>query len=82
MHYHIGMITHERPMVNQSWGQVDNTIIEFHLSETNGLCRARTWAACLTDRDANNYTISRPPFVLRAGHCVPAASFCIYQCTE
>ena len=42
------------------WGQDDNMLIEFHLSQTKGLCRAQTWMDCLTDRDANHYAISPP----------------------
>ena len=40
--------------------QVNNTLIAFHLSETNGSCRSRTWMAHLTDRDANHSAISPP----------------------
>ena len=47
------------PVLGTSWGQVDNILIEFHLSETSRLCRARTWMACLSDGDANHY--AKPP---------------------
>ena len=43
------------------WEQFNNTLIEFHLSETSGSCWARTWTACLTDRDTNHCAISPPP---------------------
>ena len=43
------------------WDQVNNTVIEFHLSETSGLSRARTRIARLIDRDANDCAISRLP---------------------
>ena len=43
------------------WEQFNSTLIEFHLSETSGLCRSRTWTAGLTDRDANHCAISPPP---------------------
>ena len=36
------------------WERVNNTVIEFHLSVTSGLSRARTWTAHLTDIDAND----------------------------
>ena len=42
------------------WEQVNDTVIEFHLSETSGLRRARTWIAGLVDRDANDCAISPP----------------------
>ena len=47
------------------WGQVNNTLITFHLSETSGFCQARTWTTRLTDRDANHYAISPPPLYIR-----------------
>ena len=61
MHYQIAMITHGWPLVNQSsalLGRVDNILVELHLSETNGSCRARTLRARLIGRDANHYAIS------------------------
>ena len=51
----------EKPLVNQYWyGQVDNMLIEFHLSGTNGLGRIQTCNTRLTDRDANHYAIFPP----------------------
>ena len=41
--------------------QVNNTVIESHLSLTSRLRRARTRTARLTDRDANQCAISPPP---------------------
>ena len=65
MHYNIDLITHgmafDEPVGNTRWGQVYNMPTEFHLSETNGSCRARTWTACLTDREVNHYAIFPPP---------------------
>ena len=55
MQYYIDMIPHGRPLLNQLAalvGPVINMLIEFHLSEINGSCRARTWTACLKDGDA------------------------------
>ena len=41
-------------------GRIDNILVEFHLSETDESCWARTWMARLTDREANHYAISPP----------------------
>ena len=64
MHYYTDIITHGRPLVNQSvvgtGGEVHNILLAYHLSETNGSYQARTWTARLTDRDANHYAISPP----------------------
>ena len=65
MHYYIDIITHGRPFLTsrqQWWERVNNTVVESHLSVTNGSIRARTWTARLTDRDANDYTTSPPPW--------------------
>ena len=43
------------------WEQANSTWVEFHLSETSGPCRARTWTARLTDRGNNHHAISPPP---------------------
>ena len=70
MHYHLDMITHGWPCwtSRRHWsGQVDNMLIDFHLSETNGLCRAQTWAPRLTD--ANYYAIS-PPLIMLIKPCI------------
>ena len=73
MYYHIYMITHGRPLLNQSSALVGTSkqhLIEFHLSETSRLSRAQTWTAGLTDRDANHcvttvfLTIPVPSFFL------------------
>ena len=64
MHYHIDMITHGLPLLNQSsapWEQVDNMLVDLHLSVTNGLSQARAWTTRFADGDANHYTISLPP---------------------
>ena len=61
MFYHIDMITHSTVFVepvSSVNGISQYMLVEFHLSETNGLCRARTWTAHMADRDANNYDIS------------------------
>ena len=53
-----------RPLLNQSAalvGQLDDMLVKFHLSETNGLCQARTWTTRLTDGDADHYAISLGP---------------------
>ena len=42
------------------WRQVDNMLIELHLSETSGSYRAQTWMARFTGGDANHYAISPP----------------------
>ena len=42
------------------WEEVDNLLVDLHLSETNGPCRAWTWTAHVTDREANHYAISLP----------------------
>ena len=42
------------------WEQVDNMLVDLHLSETNGSSWARTWTARLTDVDAKYYAISLP----------------------
>ena len=42
------------------WGQVDNMLVDLHLSDTNGLSRARAWIARFTDRDVNRYAIPLP----------------------
>ena len=42
------------------WERVNNTVIEFHLSETSRSCRAQTQTARLIDRDANDCAISPP----------------------
>ena len=44
--------------------QVDNMPVDFHLSETNGSCWARTWVACMTE-DGNNYAIPLTHFHIR-----------------
>ena len=52
-----------RSLVNQLAalvGRVDNILVEFYLSETNGSCQAQTWMALLTDGDANHYAIPLP----------------------
>ena len=41
------------------WEQVNNTVIESHLSETSGSSKAQTRTARLTDRD--DCAISPPP---------------------
>ena len=46
MHFHIDMITHDMNLgkpVSTLAGQVDNmpVYVEFHLSDTNGLCRLK-----------------------------------------
>ena len=43
------------------WEQVNSMLVEFHFFETKGSCRAWTWTACLTDKDANHFAISPPP---------------------
>ena len=43
------------------WEWFNNTVIEFHLSETSGSCWVRTKTARLTDRDANDCAITQPP---------------------
>ena len=43
------------------WEQVNNTMIESHLSVTSGSRRAQTRIARLVDRDANNCAISPRP---------------------
>ena len=43
------------------WEQVNNTVIESHLSVTSGSSQERTRAARFIDRDANNCAISPPP---------------------
>ena len=43
------------------WEQVNNTVIEFHLSVTSGSRWARTRIARLTNRDANHCAILLPP---------------------
>ena len=42
------------------WEQVNNTVLESHLSVTSGSSRAQTQTALLTDRDANDCAISLP----------------------
>ena len=64
MHKYINMITHGRPLVNQSLalvGQIDNMLIEFHISETYGSCPARTRTPRVTDGDSNHHSISLLP---------------------
>ena len=46
--------------------QVISTVIEFHLSNTSGSRRARTWIARLVDRDC---AISPPPHGYKGGVC-------------
>ena len=43
------------------WERVNNTVIEFHLSNTSGSRWAQTRIAHLVDRDANDCAISSPP---------------------
>ena len=43
------------------WEQVNNTVIESHLSVTSGLSWARTQPTGLTDRDTNDCAISPHP---------------------
>ena len=50
-------------------GQLSIMLIEFHLSETNGSYRDRTWAGHLTDTDANHYAISHPCLCLYSLEC-------------
>ena len=61
MHYHIDMMTHGVAFGKPVSSTGGDTLVESHISETNGLCRARTWMAHLADRDANYYAISPPP---------------------
>ena len=42
------------------WEQVNNTVIEFHLSITSGSRRVQTRIARWVDRDTNDCAISRP----------------------
>ena len=50
------------------WERVNSTLIEFHLSETNGLSGERTRAARLVDRDANDCAIPpSPQLVVESG---------------
>ena len=66
MHYHIDIITDSTSFgesVVGTGGEIDNMLIEFHLSETNRLCWARTWTVCLTDGYVNHCAIS-PPLVM------------------
>ena len=45
------------PLLNQLValvGQVDNILVEFHLSETKGSYQAQTRTTQLTDRDTNH----------------------------
>ena len=42
------------------WEQVNNTVIEFHLSMTSGSSWERTRSARLIDRDSNDCAISPP----------------------
>ena len=73
MHYHIDMITHGPPLLNQSsapMGQVDNMLVDLHLSVTNGWSRAQAWTAHFTDGDDNHYAISPSPgWEIRVGAC-------------
>ena len=46
------------------WEQVNSTLIEFHLSETSGSCRAWTRMASFTDRYANHCAICPPPTLM------------------
>ena len=64
MHYHLDMITHRPPLLNNRqhwWEQVDNMLVDLHISVTNGSSQAQAWTAHFTDRDANHYAISLPP---------------------
>ena len=64
MHYYTDIITHGWPFLTSRrhwWERVNNTVIEFHLSNTSGSRRARTWIARLVGRDANDYAIPLPP---------------------
>ena len=47
------------------WEQVNNTVIEFHLSITSSSRRVRTRIALLVDRDAKDCAISPPLPVYR-----------------
>ena len=42
------------------WERAINTVREFHLSETSGLYRARTWTDHMADRDATDCAIAPP----------------------
>ena len=71
------------PLVSQLLalvGQVDNIPIEFNLSETNMLYRARTWTACLTDGDANHYAISPVRLQTETVELLPSYSCKWSQC--
>ena len=55
----------------QWWERVNNTVIEFHPSDTSGSSRERTQAACFIDRDANDCAISLPPlYVVEVFKCI------------
>ena len=62
------MITHDtafgEPVIGT--GGDKSKAEEFHLSETNGSYRARTWTTRITDRDVNHYVIFLPPCGLTA----------------
>ena len=63
MHYHRKMTAHGQALVHQLSalvGEVDNILVAFHLSETNGLCWSQTWMVCMTDEDANHPAIPHP----------------------
>ena len=57
------------------WERVNNTVIEFHLSETSRSSRERTRAARLIDRDANDCAISPPPAKLDKNNFHNAVQF-------
>ena len=62
MRHHTGIMTHGTALNSRRhwWGEVDNMLVELHLSETNGPCLARTWTTRLTDGDANIMLFPHP----------------------
>ena len=48
------------PVVSTGLEQVDNMLVDLHLSVTNGSSQAQAWTTRFTDGDANHYAISPP----------------------
>ena len=76
-------------LVNQSAalvGRVDNILIEFHLSKTNGSCRARTWTTRLADkplmlfpRPKNDVAVNKKCFLLVLNKVKYTQAYCVWK---
>ena len=72
MDYRIGMITPESTLLNQS-----SALVDLQLSETHGLCWARTWTARLIDGDKRYQAHWSSSWLPASANRAPIAFCCV-----